>query len=91
MFINGTICGDPAIEIYEVAEIQNAKLGSITFLGNKMYNKYIETTSASAMIVSDEKLIEGKNGIVVDNPQLAIAKVLTMFFPEQSFIKKISL
>ncbi len=89
MFINGTVCGDSTIEIFEVAEIQNAKKGSITFLGNKMYNKYLETTSASAMIVSDEKLIKGKNGIVVDNPQLAIAKVLTMFFPEKSFIKKI--
>jgi len=89
MFINGTVYGDSTIEIFEVAEIQNAKKGSITFLGNKMYNKYLKTTSASAMIVSDEKLIKGKNGIVVDNPQLAIAKVLTMFFPEKSIIKKV--
>ena len=58
MFINGTICGDSTIEIFEVAEIQNAKKGSITFLGNNMYNKYLETTSASAIIVSDEKLIK---------------------------------
>ena len=89
MFINGTVCGDPTVEIYEVAEIKNAKVGSITFLGNKMYNKYLETTSASATIISDEKLIKGKNGILVDNPQLAIAKVLNMFFPEQSFLKKV--
>ena len=77
MFINGAVCGDPTIEIFEVAEIQNAKKGSITFLGNKMYNKYLETTSASAMIVSDEKLLKGKNGIVVDNPQLAICLLYT--------------
>ena len=89
MFINGTVYGNPNIEICEVAEIQNAKVGSITFLGNKMYNKYLETTSASATIVSDEKLIKGKNGILVDNPQLAMAKVLTMFFPEQSSTKKV--
>jgi len=89
MFVNGTVCGNPTIEIFEVAEIQDAKVGSITFLGNKMYNKYLENNSASATIVSDEKLIKGKNGIVVENPQLAIAKVLTMFFPKQSFIKKV--
>ena len=59
MFINGTVCGDATIKILEVAEIQNAKVGSITFLGNKMYNKYLENTSASAIIVSDEKLIKG--------------------------------
>ena len=67
MFINGAVCGDSTIEIFEVAEIQNAKKGSITFLGNKMYNKYLETTSASAMIVSDKKLIKGNVEITSQN------------------------
>ena len=39
MFVDGNVSGDPNTEIYEVAEIQNAKVGSITFLGNKMYHK----------------------------------------------------
>ena len=89
IFVDGDVYGDPDIKIFEVAEIQNAMDGSITFLGNKMYAKYLETTCASAMIVSDKNLLEGKNGILVDNPQLAIAKVLTMFFPEKPFSKKI--
>ena len=89
IFVDGDVYGDPNIKIFEVAEIQNAMDGSITFLGNKMYAKYLETTCASAMIVSDKSLLEGKNGILVDNPQLAIAKVLTMFFPEKPFSKKI--
>ena len=89
MFVDGYVCGDPSTKIFKVAEIQNAKVGSITFLGNKKYDKYLEATLASATIVSDEKLLEGKNGIVVDNPQLAMAKVLTLFFPEQSSTKKV--
>ena len=49
-----------------------------------MYNKYLNTTEASAIFVSDEKSIQDKNGILVGNPQLAIAKTLAMFFPEQA-------
>ena len=87
--VNGNIFGDPNIEIFEVAEIQNAKNGSISFLGNNMYAKYLETTEASATIVSDESLLSGRNGIVVDDPQLAIAKVLSLFYPDEPLSQKI--
>ena len=87
--VNGKIFGDPNIEIFEVAEIQNAKNGSISFLGNNMYAKYLETTEASATIVSDKSLLSGRNGIVVDNPQLAIAKVLSLFYPDEPLSQKI--
>ena len=89
LLVNGNIFGDPNIEIFEVAEIQNAKNGSISFLGNNMYAKYLETTEASATIVSDESLLSGRNGIVVDNPQLAIAKVLSLFYPDEPLSQKI--
>ena len=81
--VDGTVLGDSSIQISEVAEIQNARVGSITFLSNQMYNKYLNTTEASAIFVSDEKLVQNRNGILVDNPQLAIAKTLAMFFPEE--------
>jgi UDP-3-O-[3-hydroxymyristoyl] glucosamine N-acyltransferase len=87
--VNGSVFGDSNIEIFEVAEIQNAKNGSITFLANSMYAKYLDKTEASAIIVSDENLISGRNGIIVDNPQLAIAKVLSLFFPDEPPTQKI--
>ena len=83
LHVDGTVLGDSSIQISEVAEIQNARIGSITFLGNQMYNKYLSTTEASAIFVSDEQLIQNRNGILVENPQLAIAKTLAMFFPEE--------
>ena len=83
LHVDGTVLGDSSIQISEVAEIQNARVGSITFLSNQMYNKYLNTTEASAIFVSDEKLVQNRNGILVDNPQLAIAKTLAMFFPEE--------
>ena len=56
LHVDGTVLGDSSIQISEVAEIQNARVGSITFLSNQMYNKYLITTEASAIFVSDEKL-----------------------------------
>ena len=79
LHVDGTVLGDSSIQISEVAEIQNARVGSITFLSNQMYNKYLNTTEASAIFVSDEKLVQHRNGILVDNPQLAIAKTLALF------------
>ena len=89
LHVDGTVLGDSSIQISEVAEIQNARVGSITFLSNQMYNKYLNTTEASAIFVSEEKLIQNRNGILVENPQLAIAKTLAMFFPEEVHSKDI--
>ena len=83
MFIDGNISGDPNIEIAGVSEIQKSNKGTITFLGNLKYKKYIDTTEASAIIVDDENHLSGKDGVIVENPQLAMAKVLSMFFPNK--------
>ena len=83
MFVDGSISGDPNVEITGVSEIQNGDKGTITFLGNQIYKKYIDNTKASAVIVKDENHLAGKDGVIVKNPQLAMAKVLTMFFPDE--------
>ena len=83
MFVDGRISGNPNVEITGVSEIQNGNKGTITFLGNQTYKKYIDNTKASAVIVKDENHLAGKDGVIVKNPQLAMAKVLTMFFPDE--------
>ena len=83
MFVDGYISGDPNLEITGVSEIQNGKSGTITFLGNQAYKKYMDSTKASAVIVSNEKFLSGKDGVVVRNPQFAMAKVLSKFFPNE--------
>ena len=83
LHVDGTVLGDSSIQISEVAEIQNARVGSITFLSNQMYYKYLNTTEASAIFISDERLVQNRDCILVDNPQLAIAKTLAIFFPEE--------
>ena len=83
LFIDGDISGDPNLEITGVSEIQNGKSGTITFLGNQAYKKHMDNTKASAVIVSNENHLSGKDGIIVKNPQFAIAKVLSKFFPNK--------
>ena len=80
--VNGQLIGDSNIVIEGVSEIQNGRKGTISFLGNQSYKKYVDSAMASAIIVSDVEHLNNKDGIVVKNPQLAIAKVLNMFFPD---------
>ena len=77
--VSGTVSGNSNIKIDGVSEIQNGKSGTITFFDNPRYREYISETKASAIVVSNEAFLNGKNGIVVNNPQLAIAKILSFF------------
>ncbi len=78
--VNGKVIGDQKCIIKGVSEIQNGCSGTITFLSNPAYNKYLSDTKADAVFVDDASLLNGKNGIVVSNPQFAMAKTLELFF-----------
>jgi UDP-3-O-[3-hydroxymyristoyl] glucosamine N-acyltransferase len=80
--VEGSIVGDPALPIVGVSEIQHGRPGTITFLGNPKYRRYLDTTEASAVLVTEADLLQGKPGIVVANPQLAMARILDRFRPE---------
>jgi len=50
--LNAEIEGPDAIDIRNVSKIEDAREGEITFLANPKYNRYLESTRASAVIVS---------------------------------------
>ena len=87
--VGGDISGNPDLVITGVSEIQNSAPGTITFMGNMQYKKYISDTTASAIFVSEPDHLSGKNGIIVENPQLAIAKTLRLFYPEPEVNKTV--
>ena len=87
--VDGDISGNPDLVITGISEIQNSIPGTISFLGNMQYKKYVSDTAASAIFVSDPGHLFGKNGIIVENPQLAIAKTLEMFHPEPKVKKSV--
>ena len=66
--IHGEIEGSPKAEIFELAKIENAKKGSLTFLSNPKYTPYIYKTKASAIIVD-------KNLVLEDNLESTLIRV----------------
>ena len=49
----GEVVGDPNVEIRRVAKIEEAGTGDLTFFANPKYEKYIASTNASAILVSN--------------------------------------
>ncbi len=58
--LHGKVEGDPKAEIFELAKIENAKKGSLTFLSNPKYTPYIYKTKASAIIVNKDLVVENE-------------------------------
>jgi len=78
-WVDGTVVGDGEIEIFGVASIEEARAGQITFISNPKYLPHLSKTNASAVIVSKEVTQAEKPLLCVTNPQLAFAKILTLF------------
>jgi len=77
--VNGKVIGDCSLQIFGICTIQNSSSGSITFLANPKYKKYLDDTSASAIIVSPEFKDKITAGIVVNDPYLAYAKISSLY------------
>ena len=86
-FLQGTVVGNPKLNIQGVSTIEDGKPGTITFIVHQKYFKYVESTQASAVIASDLEILNGLDGIIVDNPQLAMVKILD-YFSHQSPLQK---
>ncbi len=70
------LVGDADCIISSIAVLQDAAPGSISFLSNRKYRKYLKTTRASAIILGPELLEDcPANALVSDNPYLVFAKV----------------
>ena len=85
--VGGEPIGQSDLIISGVSELQNGKQGTISFFANSKYIKYLDSTKASAVIVSDSSLLNRQNGIVVQNPQLAFSKILNVFCPRYTMQK----
>ncbi len=56
--IGARIDGNPDAEITGIGKIEEAEPGELTFLANPKYERYIPTTRASAVIVSEDFKVE---------------------------------
>lgn len=79
--VQGDLEGDSTIKIHGVAKIEEAGSGEISFITNPKYAKYIDTTRASAIIVSKDFQKTARPIIRAENPYFSFLKVLKFFHP----------
>ena len=79
-FIDSKVVGNSSAVVNNIATLENASKKSISFLSNKKYHKYIKTTLANAVIVSNSFKVDDRiNYLVSDDPYIAYAKLTTLF------------
>lgn len=84
-FLKGEIVGNPDVEVTDIAKIEEAKPGTLAFLANPKYNKYLYETQASIVLVNKSLEIEKEvkaTLIKVDDAYQSFASLLELY--EQS-------
>ncbi|MGI4805262.1 MAG: UDP-3-O-(3-hydroxymyristoyl)glucosamine N-acyltransferase [Janthinobacterium lividum] len=81
LLLNGTVEG-PEVTVNQLAKIEEATAGSLSFLANPKYEQYLYTTQASIIIIDREQVLtEPVNAtlIRVENPYIAISILLDKY------------
>ena len=75
--------GPEALEITGLATLQEAVSGQLSFLANKQYRKFLDDSTASAVLlkVEDAEGFAG-NALIVADPYLAYARISHLFDPK---------
>ena len=85
-YIDASIVGDDDLQIDNIATLDSAVGGSVTFLANSKYNKLLESTKASAVIVKEGIKTNNETTLLVcSDPYLAFAKLSKLFSDEIDF------
>jgi len=79
--LDGELIGEHSVVIRDVAQIENAKKGEISFIAHKKYFKFLSKTNASAVIVPADIKDSDKNVIKVKNPYISFIKLIQIFRP----------
>lgn len=80
-FLGGDIIGDAKVCVSNLAKIEEATPGTITFLSNPLYTQYIYTTQASIALVRRDFVPEKPvvpTLIKVDDPYICLTRLLEL-------------
>jgi UDP-3-O-[3-hydroxymyristoyl] glucosamine N-acyltransferase len=81
-FLNGEIEGDPEVRVNSVSKIEEGREGSLSFLANPKYEKYIYETTSSIVLINRSFKADKKikaTLIRVENAYEAFAKLLDFY------------
>jgi UDP-3-O-[3-hydroxymyristoyl] glucosamine N-acyltransferase len=54
ILLKGTVEGNPEVTVNQLAKIEDAKQGSLSFLANSKYEQFLYGTGASIIIVNND-------------------------------------
>lgn len=57
--LDGTVDGDPSVSVNQLAKIEEATQGSLSFLANPKYEPFLYTTQASVVIINKDLVLTG--------------------------------
>ena len=80
-FLKGEVVGNPEVKVNNVAKIEEAEQGTLAFLANPKYAKYLYTTNASVVLINNDFELERSVSttlIKVDNAYESFAKLLEL-------------
>jgi UDP-3-O-[3-hydroxymyristoyl] glucosamine N-acyltransferase len=85
--VGGDVVGDPSLTISGVNVLAEAQPGELSFYGNARYRREMETTRASAVLISSDPptVPNGMTWVRVANPHLAFARISALFHPRPRF------
>jgi UDP-3-O-[3-hydroxymyristoyl] glucosamine N-acyltransferase len=89
-FLGAALEGNPDQEILRVAKIEEAEAGSLSFLANPKYTRFLASTHASAVIVGPAVKVEDRPAdlpplalVRVPDPYVGFVRILAKFHPPQ--------
>ncbi len=95
VLLDGEVVGNGGVDIERVAKIEDAGRGDITFLANQKYKKHVNTTAASAILVSRDLPLgefEGRKGplafVKVADPYMSFLRLIDRFHPAPAPLRR---
>lgn len=87
-FVGGVVIGNPNLEISNLSKIEEAKEGDLTFLYLPSYEKFLESTNATAVIISKKfnKTRTDLAYIEVDDAHAAVQKIINTFLKPSNLL-----
>lgn len=81
-FLKGEIEGNPSEKVHNISRIEDGGRGTLSFLANLKYEKYLYTTTASIVLINKTLILSQKVDctlIRVDDPYQAFAALLNLY------------
>ena len=88
-YLGGELLGNGDVLITGVAGLDDAQECHISFLANQKYSARVLTTKAGAVLLPQGAECHGRSAVVLTNPYLGFAKLVTLFHVEPPQVKGI--